>query len=70
MPPTDSPLVTLRKVRLSVDAEVIVALTGNIMTMLGLPRMPSANDIYLNKSGERRFVLMLDHRGEGRIVRR
>ena len=52
MPPTDSPLVTLRKVQLSLDAEVIVALTGDIMTMLGLPRMPSANDIYLNKSGE------------------
>ena len=52
VPPTDSPLVTLRKVRLSVDAEVIVALTGDIMTMPGLPRMPSANDIYLNKSGE------------------
>ena len=52
VPPTDSPLVTLRKVRLSVDAEVIVTLTGDIMTMLGLTRMPSANDIYLNKSGE------------------
>ena len=52
VPPTYSPLVTLRKVWLSVDAEVIVALTGDIMTMPGLPRMPSANDIYLNKSGE------------------
>lgn len=52
MPPTGRHLVTLREVWLSADAEFIVALTGDIMTMPGLPRMPSANDIYLNKSGE------------------
>ena len=52
MPPTGRHPVTLREVQLSADAVFIVALTGDIMTMPGLPRMPSANDIYLNKSGE------------------
>ena len=45
MPPTGRHLVTLRAVRLSADAEFIVVLTGDIMTMPGLPRVPSANDI-------------------------
>ena len=45
MPPTGRHLVTLREVRLSADAELIVALTGDIMITPGLPRVPSANDI-------------------------
>ena len=44
--------VTLREVRLSAGAEFIVAITGDIMTMPGLPRVPSANAIHLNKVGE------------------
>ena len=44
--------VTLREVRLSAGAEFIVAITGEIMTMPGLPRVPSANAIHLNKNGD------------------
>ena len=42
----------LREVRLSAGAEFIVALAGEIMTMPGLPRVPSANNIYLNDEGQ------------------
>ena len=42
----------LREVRLSAGAEFIVALAGEIMTMPGLPRVPSANNIYLNEEGK------------------
>ncbi|MBT6094513.1 MAG: formate--tetrahydrofolate ligase [Rhodospirillaceae bacterium] len=44
--------VTVREVRLSAGAEFIVAITGDIMTMPGLPRVPSANAIHLNAAGE------------------
>jgi len=44
--------VTVREVRLSAGAEFIVAITGDIMTMPGLPRVPSANAIHLNRQGE------------------
>lgn len=44
--------VGLREVRLSAGAEFIVAITGAIMTMPGLPRVPSANNIYLNDEGQ------------------
>jgi formate--tetrahydrofolate ligase len=38
-------------VRLSAGAEFIVAVCGDIMTMPGLPRVPSADNIYLNEDG-------------------
>ncbi len=44
--------VNLREVRLSAGAEFIVAITGEIMTMPGLPRVPSANSIFLNAKGD------------------
>ena len=44
--------VTLREVRLSAGAEFIVAITGEIMTMPGLPRVPAANSIRVNEAGE------------------
>ncbi|MBM09631.1 MAG: formate--tetrahydrofolate ligase [Magnetovibrio sp.] len=44
--------VTLREVRLSAGAEFIVAITGEIMTMPGLPRVPAANAIQLNRQGD------------------
>ncbi len=44
--------VGVREVRLSAGAEFIVALTGEIMTMPGLPKVPSANNIYLNEQGQ------------------
>jgi formate--tetrahydrofolate ligase len=38
-------IVNLREVRLSAGAEFIVAICGEIMTMPGLPKVPSANSI-------------------------
>ena len=43
--------VAVREVRLSAGAEFIVAITGEIMTMPGLPRVPSANSIHLDSKG-------------------
>ena len=45
-------LVAIRELRLSAGAEFIVVITGNIMTMLGLPKVPSANTIRFNSSGQ------------------
>jgi formate--tetrahydrofolate ligase len=45
-------VVDVREVRLSAGAGFIVAITGEIMTMPGLPRSPSAERIYLNGDGE------------------
>jgi formate--tetrahydrofolate ligase len=44
--------VPVREVRLSAGAGFIVAICGEIMTMPGLPRVPSAENICLNKAGE------------------
>ncbi|MEP0339309.1 MAG: formate--tetrahydrofolate ligase [Alphaproteobacteria bacterium] len=44
--------VPIRELRLSAGAEFIVAVTGAIMTMPGLPKVPSANSIYLNDAGQ------------------
>ena len=44
-------VVPVREVRLSGGAEFLVAVTGAIMTMPGLPRVPAANNIYLNDQG-------------------
>ncbi len=43
--------ITVRDVTLSNGAEFIVVLTGNIMTMPGLPKHPSAENIDINKDG-------------------
>lgn len=44
--------VPVREVRLSAGAGFIVAICGEIMTMPGLPRVPSAESIHLNDAGE------------------
>ncbi len=44
--------IPVRELRLSAGAEFIVAVTGDIMTMPGLPRVPAANSIFLNKKGQ------------------
>ena len=44
--------IPIRELRLSAGAEFIVAVAGAIMTMPGLPRVPSANSIYLNEDGQ------------------
>ena len=45
-------VVPVREIRLSAGAEFIVVICGEIMTMPGLPRVPSANHIKLNEKGE------------------
>ncbi len=44
--------IPIREVRLSSGAEFIVVICGSIMTMPGLPEVPAANSIKLNKKGE------------------
>lgn len=44
--------VPVREVRLSAGAGFIVAICGEIMTMPGLPRVPSANHIKLDDNGQ------------------
>ncbi|MDA7426815.1 formate--tetrahydrofolate ligase [Thalassococcus lentus] len=44
--------VPVREVRLSAGAGFIVAVCGEIMTMPGLPRVPSAENIRLNDEGQ------------------
>ncbi len=44
--------IPIREVRLSSGAEFIVVVCGSIMTMPGLPKVPAANSIMLNKKGE------------------
>ena len=45
-------LVPVRDLRLSAGAEFIVVITGDIMTMPGLPKVPSANQIRINDKGQ------------------
>ena len=45
-------VVPIRELRLAAGAEFIVAVTGDIMTMPGLPKVPSANVIRLNEGGQ------------------
>jgi formate--tetrahydrofolate ligase len=42
----------IREVRLSAGAEFVVAICGDIMTMPGLPRVPSAEAMYVNEAGQ------------------
>jgi formate--tetrahydrofolate ligase len=44
--------IPVREVRLSAGAEFIVAICGEIMTMPGLPKVPSANSIDVNAQGK------------------
>ncbi|WP_137130379.1 formate--tetrahydrofolate ligase [Rhizobium sp. FY34] len=44
-------VLPVREVRLSAGAGFVVAITGDIMTMPGLPRSPSAERIVLNEAG-------------------
>ncbi len=45
-------VVNIREVRLSAGAEFIVAVCGDIMTMPGLPKVPSAEKIDLDETGK------------------
>ena len=44
--------LSVREVRLCSGAEFLVVVCGSIMTMPGLPRVPAADNIKLNKKGE------------------
>jgi formate--tetrahydrofolate ligase len=45
-------VVPVREVRLSAGAGFVVVICGDILTMPGLPRVPAANNIYLNDKGQ------------------
>ena len=45
-------MVPVREVRLSAGAEFVVVICGEIMTMPGLPRVPSANSIKLDEKNQ------------------
>jgi len=45
-------VVPIRELRLAAGAEFVVVITGEIMTMPGLPRVPAANSIRLNAHGQ------------------
>jgi len=45
-------IVPVRELRLSAGAEFVVVITGEIMTMPGLPKVPSADSIRLNDQGQ------------------
>ena len=45
-------MITVRDVKLSAGAGFVVALTGDIMTMPGLPKVPAANKIDVSADGE------------------
>jgi formate--tetrahydrofolate ligase len=49
--PTDH-IVPIREVRLAAGAEFVVAICGDIMTMPGLPKLPSANAIDVGPEGK------------------
>ena len=44
--------ITVREVRASVGAGFLVAITGEIMTMPGLPKRPAAQDIDIDADGK------------------
>ncbi len=44
--------ITVRNVKISAGAGFVVALTGNIMTMPGLPKVPAAENIDVDENGK------------------
>ena len=52
--------IPVREVRLSAGAEFIVAICGEIMTMPGLPKVPSADSIDVNAAGQDRRAVLGD----------
>ena len=43
--------ITVKKVKVSAGAKFVVCLTGDIMTMPGLPKVPSAEKIDVDENG-------------------
>ena len=52
-------VVTIREVRLAAGAEFIVLVCGDVMTMPGLPKVPSANAIDVNDEGKIVGVILI-----------
>ena len=48
----DDFIVTVKNVKISAGAEFIVVLTGKIMTMPGLPKVPAAEGIDVDEDGK------------------
>ncbi|SCY91105.1 Formate-tetrahydrofolate ligase [Alkaliphilus peptidifermentans DSM 18978] len=44
--------INVKEIKISAGAGFIVALTGDIMTMPGLPRIPAANNMDILEDGE------------------
>ena len=44
--------IEVREVRLSAGAGFVVVICGNLMTMPGLTKIPSAENIFIDESGE------------------
>lgn len=44
--------ITVKEIRVSAGAGFLVALTGDVMTMPGLPKVPAANNIDITEDGE------------------
>ena len=44
--------ISVREIRISAGAGFIVAITGDIMTMPGLPRVPAAESIDVDSEGK------------------
>ena len=44
--------ITIKDINLKAGAGFIVALTGNVITMPGLPKVPSAEKIDIDKNGQ------------------
>jgi len=45
-------VVPVREIKLSAGAEFLVVICGEIMTMPGLPKVPAANNIFVNADGQ------------------
>jgi formate--tetrahydrofolate ligase len=45
-------VVPIREIKVSAGAEFLVVICGEIMTMPGLPKVPAANNIFVNKEGQ------------------
>ena len=43
--------INVKELRISNGVKFAVVITGSIMTMPGLPRVPAANKIYINEKG-------------------
>lgn len=49
--------ITVRELRPSLGAGFLVALTGKILTMPGLPKVPAANNMDIDEKGDRKSVV-------------